>query len=234
MTQQSKQQTGERLDLYTGVHKGLRGLMADTLVAVGKIDSEDSAQFTRTVGRVAELLLCCRLHLEKENAFVHPAIEARRRGGSKAIADDHMHHGESLAALEADLQTLERSAESGRPLAAAALYRRLALFVAENFEHMHAEEVEHNALLWALYSDEELLALQRALVGSIPPPQKVMFLRWMISCMTPRERVALLSEIRETAPPQAFTAILEAMRTQLSEGEWSKLVAGLAPLGLAA
>jgi hypothetical protein len=234
MTQQSKQQTSERLDLYTGVHKGLRGLMADTLIAVGKLDSENSAQFTHTVGRVAELLLFCRLHLEKENAFVHPAIEARRPGGSQAIADDHVHHVESLSALEADLQALERSAESARPRAAAALYRRLALFVAENFVHMHAEEAEHNALLWELYSDEELLALQRALVGSIPPPQKVMFLRWMVPCMTPPERLALLSEIRETAPPQAFTALLEAMRAHLSESEWSRLLAGLAPLGLAA
>ena len=33
----------------------------------------------------------------------------------------------------------------------------LALFIADNFQHMHVEETAHNAVLWARYTDAELM-----------------------------------------------------------------------------
>ena len=46
-----------------------------------------------------------------------------------------------------------------RPRYTAVLVVALALFIAENFEHMHYEETEHNAVLWAHYTDAELAEL---------------------------------------------------------------------------
>lgn len=50
------------------------------------------------------------------------------------------------------------------------LERLLALFVADDVQHMHVEETAHDAVLWAHYSDDELMAIEQAIVASIPPP----------------------------------------------------------------
>ena len=86
-----------RVDMYAGIHKALRALMADTLVAVGRMDSSDSLELAQTTQRVVELLDFCRSHLRHENEFVHAAIEARAAGASAAIAHEHEEHEQHIA-----------------------------------------------------------------------------------------------------------------------------------------
>ena len=71
-----------RLDLYSGIHKALRALMADTLLAVGRMDTDDKLEVAEVTERVLVLLEVCRSHLQHENDFIHAAIEARHPGGS--------------------------------------------------------------------------------------------------------------------------------------------------------
>ena len=106
-------------------------------------------------------------------------------------------------------------------------YRRLSLFVAENFEHMLIEETRHNAALWAHYSDTELAALHDALLASIPPQEMMATLRWLVPFMAHSERCALLSDMQAHAPAPAFEAALGVVRPHLSERDWGKLVQAL-------
>jgi hypothetical protein len=75
-----------RFDLYSGIHKALRAMMADTLLALGRMDPADDAEVAQVTERVLQLLGFCGSHLAHENAFVHPAIEARAAGASERIA----------------------------------------------------------------------------------------------------------------------------------------------------
>ncbi len=45
-----------RMDMYAGIHKALRALMADTLLAVGRMDVGDELETAQTTQRVVELL----------------------------------------------------------------------------------------------------------------------------------------------------------------------------------
>ena len=74
--------THPRFDIYAIIHKGLRAAMTDALLAAGRVDARDAREVTDTVARVDALLGFCQLHLEKENKFVHPAMEARRPGSA--------------------------------------------------------------------------------------------------------------------------------------------------------
>ncbi len=219
-----------RYDMYALVHKGLRNFMADVLAAVGRMDPHDEAEVAATLAAVRGLLEAARVHLEHENRFIHPALEARRPGSSAGAARDHREHVFAAAALAADLAAVERATGEARVAAALALYRRLALFVAENLTHMHLEEIQNNAALWAAYSDEELLAIEQALVVAIPPESKMASVRWMVSAGSAPERAALLTRIQRGGPPEAFRAILAAVRPGLSERDWAKLTAALGPL----
>lgn len=220
-------QAAPRVDLYAGIHKALRALLADTLVAVGRMDAQDGLELARTTQRVLEMLDFMRSHLRHENEFIHPALEARAPGASGVIAHEHEEHESEIAALAWDTTRLLSMEEAGREAAVLSLYRRLSLFVAHNFEHMHVEETAHNAVLWARYTDAELIALHDALVASIPPEEMMFAIRWLVPFMNPQERCAMLSDMRAHAPAPAFEAALAVARPHLSEREWEKLMLGL-------
>jgi len=216
-----------RLDIYRTIHKALRALMCDTLVAVGRMDVHDELELAQTTQRVLQTLDFMRSHLGHENAFIHPALEARAAGASGPIADDHVHHEAEIDALAADTTALLHTPGVSRDAAALVLYHRLSLFVAHNFEHMHVEESAHNAALWAHYTDAELADLHNCLVGSIPPEEMMFCMRWMVPFMNPGERAAVLADMRAHAPAPAFAAVLDMARPHLQPREWDKLMLAL-------
>ncbi|MCL4800274.1 MAG: hypothetical protein KJ025_11860 [Burkholderiales bacterium] len=217
-----------RPDLYTAVHKGLRTFMSETLAAVGRMDVADPAELAGALEQVRGLLSACRHHLELENRHIHSAMEARSPNAAGATAADHVDHERAFAALEANVQALERAGPAHRAAAALHLYRRLAVFVGENFLHMHVEETENTALLWQTHTDAELVAIHQAIVASIPSADMAVFLRWMVPALGAVERAAMLGNMRRGLPSEAFAAVLATVRPHLREHEWEKLARALA------
>jgi hypothetical protein len=216
-----------RVDIYSGIHKALRQFMSDTLRRVGRLDIDDPADREATLSQVEALLEQLRNHLTHENEFVHAAIEARQRGGARHTADDHLLHLDAIANLEDEVQALRQAGEVQRGTQVQRLYRQLALFVAENLEHMQVEETQNNELLWALYSDAELEALHDAILASVPPQEMALTVRWMAASWSTQELVELCSSVRPKLPPPAFAGLLDIMRTQLDDSRWGKLMGAL-------
>lgn len=217
----------DRYDGYMGIHKALRLFMTDTLTRIGRTDPGDDVEVSATLAQVRELLGLCELHVKDENDFLHPAMERARPGSAARAQQEHVQHLEAIHDL-ADLAGLIADTRgAARDTALARLYRAMALFVAENFEHMLIEETRHNAALWAHYSDAELAALHDALLASIPPHEMMTTLRWLVPHMAHGERCALLADMRAHAPAPAFEAALGVVRPHLSERDWGKLVQSL-------
>lgn len=224
----------QRVDLYGSIHKALRACMNDTLGLIGRMDPQDDTDRKQALAQLRELLVAFGGHLHHENDFVHPAMEARRPGSAAAIAADHVEHEEALALLAELGDALERAGAADREAAAAALYRRLALFVADNLQHMHIEETEHNALLWAHYSDAELEEIHQRLVAAVPPEKMRIYLRWMLPALSHAERVAMLAGMRQGAPREVFDGVLSLTRAHLRGRDWSKLSEALGLGGIPA
>lgn len=216
-----------REDMYRPIHKALRALLSDTLMAVGRMDVHDELELAQTTQRVLQVLDFMRSHLHHENTFIHPALEARAAGASGMIASDHVHHESEIAALGAAATGLLTSPASTRDADALMLYHRFSIFVADNFDHMHFEETQHNSTLWANYTDAELMDVHNRLVASIPPEEMMFALRWMVPFMNPGERAAMLSGMRAHAPAPAFAAALDVVRPHLQAREWDKLMLAL-------
>lgn len=212
--------TPARLDLYAHIHKALRHFMCDTLMTISRLDIDDPLDLASGLAQLDALLDAARHHIERENEFMHPAIEARRAGASAAIESEHDDQLDVIAALRA-----ESAALRAMPSAATAqrLYRRLAGFVAHNFEHMGMEESRHNQALWAAYSDEELHALHGRILASLGPREMSETLRWMVPSLTPAERALVLGGL----PPQVQPAVMAAMRPLLNDSAWAKLCRAL-------
>lgn len=212
-----------RHDLYLTIHKALRHFMLDTLLRVGALEVTDEAEVATVLGQVDALLAQCRAHIEHENHFVHPALEAASGGSSARIAHEHDEHHEAIDALAEDARQLRATAPDRRAAPARRLYHQLSLFVADNFRHMHHEESVHNAALWDHYTDGELEALHRRLLASLPPGEVFQVSRWMIPAMAPRERAQMLAGVRASAPEGVFEALVDHVRPHLDDTAWARL-----------
>ncbi|MGQ3054528.1 MAG: hemerythrin domain-containing protein [Roseateles sp.] len=212
--------TPARVDLYAHIHKALRLFMTDTLQQLSRLDVDDPLDLATGLAQLDALLDAARHHVDKENRFVHPAIEARRAGASSAIEAEHDEHLDTIAALRAEAVALR-----ALPSAAAAqrLYRRFAAFVAHNFEHMGVEESRHNQALWAAYSDTELMEVHDRIMASIGPREMSDILRWMIPALNPAERALVIGSL----PPQVQAPVLASARALLSDTAWGKLCRAL-------
>ncbi|HEY0956358.1 MAG TPA: hemerythrin domain-containing protein [Roseateles sp.] len=209
-----------RLDLYAHIHKALRLFMTDTLQQLGRVDIDDPLDLAATLTQLDALLDAAAHHVEKENTYVHPAIEARRAGASAAIEAEHEEHLDAIATLRAEgaaLRTMPSAAAAQR------LYRRFAAFVAHNFEHMGVEESRHNQALWAAYTDEELFEIHGRILASIGPREMSDILRWMIPALSPAERVMIIGGM----PPAVQAPVLASARAWLNDGAWAKLCRAL-------
>jgi hypothetical protein len=220
-------QTTARFDIYAFIHKGLRACFAHTLVAVGRLDWTDSDEVAFVLGEVDDLLAFCRSHLAKENRFVHTAMESRRPGSTLQGGQDHVHHEQDIATLTALCESLRRLPALRRENAARDLYRELARFVAENLEHMAMEEREHNRVLWETHSDDEIRAIEGAIVASLTPEDSRLSLGWMVRAMSAGERAGFLGAIRQSAPAEAFNGMLQMTRSLLEARDRQKLDAAL-------
>jgi hypothetical protein len=223
---QDRHQAG-RMDLYVSIHKALRSFMTDTLTRVGRIDVADVADRDEALGQLDELLALCLDHLRHENEFIHAAIEARQPAGSRRIADEHVEHAESIGALKGEAAALRATSGADAERLAMRLYRHLALFVAENFQHMHIEETVHNALLWQHFSDAELGALHGRLMASIPAHEHLLVSRWMLPASTPGERAMIAGAAKAAMPPEALLGVMSVIRPHLDDKGWAKLAAAI-------
>lgn len=220
--------TQPRLDFYAGIHKALRLFMTDTLVRTGSTDPRDGTAVASTLGQVEGLLAACEAHLQKEDIHVHPLLEAALPGSAGRIAAEHVEHLEAIASLR-DLTGLVRHAAGPRRGAAMhRLYLALARFVAENFVHMEVEETQHNAVLWAHYSDPELNRHHDRLLASIEPGEMMALLGWFMPALSAPERAGMLGAMRAGVPAAVFGAVMGLARERLDAGAFERLQADLA------
>jgi len=209
-----------RFNIYAPVHKALRLFMTDTLSGLSCLDLDDAQELAAGLAQLEALLEAASCHLQHENDFIHPAIEERSPGVSKRIAAEHGEHLEAIAALRAQAAALRAEPEA---VSAHRLYRQLATFIAENFEHMEVEETRHNQVLWAAYSDAELQAIEGRILASIGPQEMTLWLRWMLPAFTPRERAQLIAGL----PLAAQAPVLASAHSLLDPGAWTKLCKAL-------
>jgi hypothetical protein len=219
--------TTVRWDGYRDIHKALRLFMCDTLTRVGRADPGDTDEVGAALAQVSELMDLCELHVKDENDFIHPALERAQPGSAARIAAEHVTHLERIADLRDLAVFTDTTRGEARAAALFRLYHALALFVAENFEHMHVEEATHNPVLWAHYSDADLIAIEHELVASIPPQAMVKALHWFLPALNAPERLAMLGGMRAGMPEPAFQGVLDIARRTLAPADHAKLLRGL-------
>jgi hypothetical protein len=219
----------QRHDLYGPIHKGLRLALSTLVVEIGSTDFADREAARETLAAVRRQMALSASHLAHEEDHIHRALEARAPGATLSLLADHDHHRRAFEAIEAAMQAIEAAADARRPALGRDLYLAFSQFVAADFAHMAEEETIILPLLHRLFGDDELIAIEGAIVASLPPEEVIAFMKLAVPAMNGPERVRFLAFVRGGAPAEAFEALLNfAVRPSLTPSDYRAVELGLA------
>ncbi len=219
-----KETTAPRHDLYYGIHKGIRYAHCQLLMRIGSFDLDSDEALAGLVKAMRDHFVLGRGHLEHEDHEIHTALEIRRPGATRVAEEGHEGHAKSFTELEALLASLEKAPRAERARSAHALYRRFALFMADDFEHMNEEETILQRALHESFDDGELLEIEHRIVGSIPPEEMPLNLAPMMASMHPGERRKMLAGMKAGMPAEAFGDLMEGIvKPNIPAAEWDDL-----------
>lgn len=217
-----------RYDFYRAIHKALRLGHCRMLPALGSLDYRDRARTEAVLADLRNLLAVGRGHLEGENREIHAALEQRAPGASSHAADDHQEREQSFAEIEELIVLVEHAPPSEREIIGRRLYRRYAVFVAHDMEHMDIEETELLMALHEAFSDDELKAMEGRIVAAVPPQKMAAVMMLMAPALNHGERVELVAKLQKAMPEQAFDGLLaSAIRPALEARDYTAVVGEL-------
>lgn len=217
-----------RYDFYRNIHKALRLGHCRMLPALGSLDYRDRSRTEVVLADLRNLMAVGRGHLEGENREIHAALEQRAPGASSHAADDHEDHERSFADIEALIIAIEQAPLPERELLGRRLYRRYAVFVAHDLEHMDIEETELLMALHEAFTDDELKAMEGRIIAAVPPQKMAAVMMLMAPALNHGERIELVAKLQKAMPEPAFDGLLAgAIKPSLDARDYSAVVGEL-------
>jgi hypothetical protein len=215
-----------RHDLYTAVHKGVRAALFQTASRIDRTDFADPAEAGAAALAARTLVRALASHAAHEDREVMPVLQ---RLAPEVHADLQADHARTEGMADEVLATVDRLAvapAAERPSLGRRLHDQLWRLTAEHLRHMEREETQAMRALWAHQTDEELLAIHRRILASIPPAEMAAWSVVMIPALSLPERRAMLAPMVESLPRPAFEALVAPVRQALGD-DWARTAAAI-------
>jgi hypothetical protein len=202
----------KRLDVFTGVHKGLRNALFKLAVQAGATDAARSEEVGSLAAEAREVFHFLEHHAANEDRYLVPDMQAESMPEAARMLDGH---GE----LDAELKTLQGASSrlGGSPALLHGFYLALNRFISNYLHHLDEEERAFLPALHARFSDEDLAGFSRKSVASTAPKDQEMMLSHMFPAMNGAELKEFFDGIRGKAPAEAV-AYLEAIAGRVLGG----------------
>jgi hypothetical protein len=214
-----------RYNPFNQIHKALRALSYDTVIALQQTDFTVEAEMNTVLQRVALLVELFEDHAYHEDSFMFPHL--KKLDVTLAEEFEREHHkdhelGERIK--EAIASCLSATDTDGRKKAGWSVYYALNEFIAFNLYHTNKEELEINPVIWKHFTDEELLAISHQIVATIPPDKMAIQGKWMVKGMNDEEITHWAAAIRQSAPDFVFQQIVQLITEELSAERSRKIL----------
>jgi len=225
----------QRYNSFNQIHKGLRALLFDTSLKLQKADLSNPDSAAKAMQQVTEVLLLFEGHANGEDTYFNEPIEALEPTVGDLFMKEH-EEDHRLGDLLSKLSKSWYSAESNeqRLSIGKELLYAFYEFTAFNLYHMNKEEHQLNEALWKHYSDQQIKQAEQELVRNVSPEKMPLYMRWMIRGINKKELVHWVREVKQFAPPQAYSLLERVAKEELTKDQfdsiWSQ--AGIATLAV--
>ena len=215
------------VDIYRDIHKGIRSELFGVTFAAGQVDPGNRDAVAAVAGRWRDLVGLLVAHAEHEDEFLQPVIEVHAPSFAEVIATAHPELEAQMAALEV---LADRATDAGvceRRVFAHRMYLGFASFTCAYLQHQEFEETQVMPALAAKIGAGELLAINGAIVASIPPEQMVQSATLMLPAMNVEDRTELLGGAQAGAPPEVFAGMMALTQSVLSPADYAEVATRL-------
>lgn len=215
-----------QVDLFTFIHKAIRGMLFDLAGRLQAIDLADDRCVGELIRSLRQMLGLLEQHAEHEDHLIFPAIEAAAPGATCEAGHEHEAYAAKTARLQAHIDALEKaSTEVMRVHAGRELHLAFFDFLAFTLVHLnHEEETALPASLRHL-SNEKLLSIRADIQRTTPPDVYREWLRWMLPALNPQELRGMLAQAREKAPAATYQVMLDVGMECVEPSKWARAVA---------
>jgi hypothetical protein len=224
-----------RYNSFNQIHKGLRALLYDTALKFQQTDLSDKTAGEKVLQQLELLLMLFESHAHNEDEFYNKPLEEVNHAVATMFEKEH-DEDHRLGKVLADLidRWRKEADASGRETTGRNLFYAFNEFIAFNLYHMNKEEIELNAVLWNEYSDDTIKATEQELVKRVPPQKMGLYAKWMIRGINDTELSTWLKEVKEFAPPEVFSMLIQLAAAELPSVRYEKLKQSLDASALAA
>ena len=208
-----------RMNIYGFPHKGLRIALSQLSMLSGNTDYSNESSLEKLKNLSEELVTLLDLHLHSEEDVVLPALEARVQGSTSENIEEH-EQLEKEVKVEKQLKdiTVNSTPDSG-----AKFYESVSNFQSKYIAHMAMEERDINPIIWANFTDDEIMAWHGQVMSILTPDQIMMWFKYIVPALNPFERSMIMGGFKENAPSEFFDSVLEMLNGYMSENAHSQL-----------
>jgi hemerythrin HHE cation binding domain-containing protein len=214
-----------RLKSYDIPHKALRNALSQLSLLAGKTDFSDKKEVEQLYHLGSDVFLMLNKHAEDENEVVLADLELRCPGASAHDTEDHAALHVTQHQLEELLKKIYTDVIAGKDATAdgAEFYLSFSEYHGIYLEHTAEEERVTQPLLWKYFTDEELIGHRGRIMSKMPPEMLLKWFRFILPAQNPIERAAMLTGIKQMAPPPFFAQVMELAQKIISPQELEKL-----------
>jgi len=207
-----------RYNIFNLIHKSLRAMLYDAALTLQQTDFTNTGETGESRQKVNAVIEAFEQHGFHEDETLMPVIEKFKPAVIASFEKDHIDDrrmGNDLRHLQNiydDAQTAE-----DRIIAGSAISNSFRNYLIFNLQHMQREEIELNELLWANYSDEQILKINAQIIAGIPPEEMFTSAGWFLQSVNAKEATEFLISLKQTAPEPVFAALFNLSKTFLPE-----------------
>ena len=211
-----------RVNIYGFPHKGLRNGLGKLAFKLGATDVNNPAQVKEVVELAEELSVLLQLHLNAEEDYVLPPLEAKVPGSTQHNHEDH----EEMKRLEHEMIDAIKVLETSPSIPALnEAYDKVNLFIREYLRHMAEEEGEMNEIIWNNFEDEQILQWQGQILSKLTPEQFFSWFKYIIPALQPHEQGIMLGGFKMNAPEEAYNGTIQGLKPFVTESQFAHISA---------
>ena len=210
-------------DFYRDIHKGIRGELFAVTHAAGTVDPGNAEAIAAVATRWRNLSGMLVTHADHEEVYVQPVVEEHAPHLAGEIIPAHRELEARAAALEVLADHAVDACPADARLETHRLYLGLAGFTSAYMVHQEFEELEVMPALSAAVGVDELIAIDMAIVSSLPLEDMVYSATLMLPAMNIEDRVELVGGMQEGMPADMFGGVLGLVESLLPSDDFGQL-----------
>jgi hypothetical protein len=183
--------SSDRVDLFSLIHKGVRGVLFETAMELSRTDFAAPDEREHAEAAIRRCFGYLREHADHEDREIQPWITRFSPAVAAVLAAEHVTLEKASIAVESLLPRLAAAAPDERLAMGAELQRRFYLLVSDQLRHLNREEREANAVMWSNLLDPALLEIGGRITTQIAPARLAEWCQLVGSVANRRERDAL-------------------------------------------